>query len=346
MLLWRDRARRAPRHDPAEYYTAAHNNFLEIPAEILGTIYRQSSLRDAAALALTCTRFYYSDVAAVHVHERLKSSKEAQFELLCVLEDDSLIKGYHCRGCIQRHPLRSFSWEELRKRSGDRDCLRTKKCLLLSPNEPEISFNDMVGVLRQSYGPPETIWKREPDVYLLKRQKSLYTVFPLFKTKYVKNKAGFVALCTGFNIPLCPHLRLNDNKITRQFPPRHLPWLSHLPGKFRNYAKCELCATELHLFEGRFGRWDGWFVLEVTRYLGNFKTPRDPDWLAQTFAEKDPCLDTYYEDAKAWLEDAIDDLQRRRPLPAPPVHLEPENGSFFSPATLPRASVFDLVEIA
>lgn len=153
-------------------------------------------------------------------------------------------------------------------------------------------------------------------------------MLPLFKVKYARTKAKFRALCTGFNIPLCPHLRLNDDKIMQQFPPKRFPLGVNPVQRPEKYAECDFCKTELRLMKHLLAN-GVWIQLGIVRYIGDLSSPRDPTWIAQTYAEEDPRLDDYYDAADAWVRDGCTVSER-------PVHLEPESGSFFTLSTLPE----------
>lgn len=114
----------------------------------------------------------------------------------------------------------------------------------------------------------------------------------------------------------------------RQFPPKFPTPLPIPVEELRSYPRCDLCKTELYLYIQDFGLYEGWIHLRISRYFGNLNNPRDPDWLAQTFAKENSSVDDYYHAAVSWAD-------RGYRASESPIHLEPENGSFFPPITLP-----------
>ncbi|KAK2755975.1 hypothetical protein FQN54_005772 [Arachnomyces sp. PD_36] len=310
----------------------------KLPSEILDMIYGHLSTRDAIALTLTCGWLYFSDVAAKYVHRPLRSSHRVRYHMLSILEDMRLVKGYHCRGCWERHPILSFSVEELRKSAEARYCLRTKRGWRMVSSGVELSFDEIAALSTKT--DRETFFSIDDnDAFVLWIQSYMYITLSLFRAESVPTRAQFLALCAGFNIPICPHLRLNDKKITDQFPAKfdNLP-CRNIRRQIEGEKECDFCATRVRLVQSEFG--DPRVELKINRNFGELKSPRDPVWIAQTYSEKSPDLDAYCEEAALWLWGAMDDSENGRPLRPAPSDPQLANGSFFTPVTLTTRSTY------
>ncbi|PGH21461.1 hypothetical protein AJ80_03252 [Polytolypa hystricis UAMH7299] len=320
------------RKQRAECAPAARGSLLGMPAELLYAIYENLSFNAALALTFTCARFYYSE-ATTNIHKSVKSSSAARYILMCYLERDGMLKGYFCRGCWKSHSTSSsFSGEEFKKGAGRRRCLRTKQCFQSLVGEREMSFNEVVEYLRF---PKKKKYVWTSRVYLFHQRGIRYSL-PLFNCRYVKSAATFRALCSGFNIPLCPHLRLNSKRVTEQF--------SDL-SKSEPRVRCDSCKTDLCLSKQRSGTQDLEYTLVVRRSLGRLFSPRDPAWLAHTYSSRDPRLNTYCHEARHWLQDATEALKRGRPLPEPLQDIVPEDGSLFTPVVVPTFRASRVVDV-
>ncbi|PGH16787.1 hypothetical protein AJ80_05102 [Polytolypa hystricis UAMH7299] len=150
---------------------------------------------------------------------------------------------------------------------------------------------------------------------LVRGTTSIISEFEFVDAAHTPTKQDFVTLCSGYNIPVCPHLRLGDEKILQQFPLRRR---SKSGGRdLPIFPQCHECKTE--------------------RFVGYLDSPLDPYWLAQIFASHDPDLDDYYLDARDWLWFALHEFEHGSPWPER-WDIEPENGEFFTPVTVPASS--------
>ncbi|KAK2751625.1 hypothetical protein FQN55_000346 [Onygenales sp. PD_40] len=219
--------------------------------------------------------------------------------------------------------MTSFSCEELEKQAKDRYCLHTKKCFCLPPAGEDMSFDDIAEMF-DKIDPERSFETRYPFpwTFLLEFEKRIGTTINLVDERHVQTKEDFLALCTRFNFPLCPHLCLNDEKITSRFPPPE--WADCLMDNRRD-LRCELCKTEAHLVH-----WGSVLQLHVYRPVGNLKSPRDPVWIAQTFSSRVACLEPARAAATTEMMVHCWGL-----LSETPLQFEPKNGPFFTPVTLP-----------
>lgn len=311
----------------SEADTLTRRNLLELPVEVIYTILDESTLSNALALTLTCTYLYYSHLGAKYRNQAAKPSNEKEeFEVRCILEEAGFIKGYHCQGCLQRHPLHSFTYEEAAKQARERYCLRTKICFRLVPRGYKLSFNELVEVKKQTSR--LNIYGSGADL-LPHMQDGIACGLLIIKAKYARTKSDFVVHCRGYNVPVCPHMRLADDRIMRLWPPKTYPLKPNPLQMPKVYAQCDFCKTELRLTKSKWQKGkDLWITLGICRFVGDLSSPRDPLWFSQTYAEEDPLLDEY-------LNVVWNTVLRVGFVRETPWDLEPESGSFYTLGTLP-----------
>lgn len=301
-------------------------------------IYQHLTFEASIALALTCARFYYSSVFE-GFRAGLKSTESAKFAALCMLENDRVMHRYCCHGCLKTHSSAAFSQDELKKGPTERYCLVTKKCLRL--NGVDLSFADIMEMKRENGMHGE---KRRPIRLFNDSAKAFFSpmktettlrVFPIIAAVMGDE---FVALCTGLNIPLCPHMRMGDKEVTDLLGFKVVTMAIELRKPDESH-KCKRCKTEVAITRA----WDpetgvDWCELIIYRTLGRLFSPLEPTWLAHTFASKDPYLDEYMKLTDAWFRanwipphyyrNNQNDL-------AELVNLQPDNDCLFTPITLP-----------
>ncbi|KAK2731630.1 hypothetical protein FQN57_003267, partial [Myotisia sp. PD_48] len=136
-------------------------------------------------------------------------------------------------------------------------------------------------------------WKRR-DSYstltLINKQYCLDTTFPICSSaQYREHPWGwFISRCKQFNLPLCPHVRIGDRKITDQIP---LAFGKQIyPSK---YPRCDRCDSRFVVKERILSNNQLYVEIRVRRYLGNLKRHGVPQWLAQTYERKHPRLKEY-----------------------------------------------------
>ncbi|WEW56775.1 hypothetical protein PRK78_002227 [Emydomyces testavorans] len=302
-------------------------------------IYQHLPFQSSAATALTCARFYHLFIAGLR--QTLQSNKTEKFEILCLLEIDGRIKGYHCRGCLKRHRFTaSFSLQELEKRPTERYCLRTQRSLRVS-RTLDLSFSEVIEILEE---PHQT---RNPKSWTSVNRyaaiifsdlnpgipNAIETAYPMYRADFPASKDWFVALCNRFNIPICPHLRMSDEKITGQFstdiafrlwPRRH------------SYPECSQCKAKFVLRAREYGVGHRYVEVAIIRPIGMLVSPLEPEWLAQTSATRDPALEKYWR----LTDEQFLKYWKRTTYNAPQSeeldYLEPDNTTFVPPSTLPR----------
>lgn len=287
------RRRRRDRVD-AQLDNSIHFHFYRLPPELLDSIYQYLSLNASITLILTCSKFYCSVILA-DVRQKMKSTKTAHFERMCMLEDDKAIKGYHCRGCLKRHSSASFSQDELGKRAGERYCLWTKKCMWLSTG-PDWSFTDVRSFTMTAKA--KQLLQSDPRattvaIQFLSPIQKYQAFLRVYPTQESISKDQFIALCMKVNLPLCPHTRTSDPKMTELFPP-----------ELNKSQKCRHCKTKVTLETYQFGTFFGeWCAFKTCRTMGRLFSPLEPTWLAQAFASRDPNLKDNIHAARKWIDD-------------------------------------------
>ncbi|PGH28810.1 hypothetical protein GX50_08454 [[Emmonsia] crescens] len=309
-----------------------HSRLYRIAPELLATINDHLPLASGLALRLTCSKFYWS---SVFNHSQRCADRADRFEALCMLECDGTVKGYCCRGCLKRHRYTAFSNEELAKKAHTRYCLATMKCFRVGVLR-ELSFADVKAHLYEQgkCGPKykflggcndqATLVSREVFIYSYHRRRRIYTSIDICRTSQLYS-GNFVNLCKSLNIPLCPHMTMGDEEVAELL----------FQKKIYPYHRCKRCKTkvELHL-SGPMT------YFRVSRNLGMLSSPKDPTWLAHTFASKDPLLDTHCK--------AVRDWQRKNPInsrkPLRQLQLlqhkksrTPDFSNLFTNVTLPRS---------
>ncbi|PGH13749.1 hypothetical protein AJ79_03448 [Helicocarpus griseus UAMH5409] len=210
------------------------------------------------------------------------------------------------------------------------------KCFKLAPSTCDKSFEDVLGLLDKARMDPAASWPiYDGTIYMRPAIPAVSTWIRLIDCRYAETKEDFAWLCASINLPLCPHLRLNDKAIIDQFPPPLYPDYSDKSGNPRK--GCKFCDTQVYLFEripsaGRF------LELQILRNIGKFESPRDPVWLAHTFSWKHPQLYSYISAAEDWVNGVLNAINNGRHSTEKPPYPEPLNELLFKPVTLPPTS--------
>ncbi|PGH06159.1 hypothetical protein GX51_02547 [Blastomyces parvus] len=324
---------KAHRSAEAAAHNANHSRLYNLPPELLATINDHLPLVSGLTLRLTCSKFYQS---SVFNHAHRCADRTDRFEALCHLEHDGVGLGYCCRGCLKRHRYyTAFSNEELAKKAHERYCLATMKCFRvglfreLSFDELQRAYREQVqGRRRVTYFLDQSdqgnLVAPEGCIYFYHRCRRIYATFYIGSKSRLSSSSHFAEFCRSLNIPFCPHMTMGDDEVIDLFFRGHHFW-----------HKCKRCKTKVC-----FDRTRPRAFFFVSRNFGRLSSPKDPKWLAHTFASKNPLLETHCE--------AVCDWQRNNPLnsrdPLRELQLlqhensrTPDFGNLFTSVTLPRS---------
>ncbi|EER37826.1 predicted protein [Histoplasma capsulatum H143] len=323
----------ARRSVEAAAHNANHSRLYNLPSELLATINDHLPLASGLTLRLTCSKFYRS---SVFNHTQRCADQTDRFEALCHLEYDGIVKGFCCRGCLKRHRYyTAFSNEELEKKALARYCLATMKCFRIGLFR-ELSFAELQKAYREQVKVRGRITKfhdsndqgnlvsPEGCIYFFHCRQCIFTAFYVCRSSQLASSTHFANFCRSLNIAFCPHMAMGDDDVIHLFSRGVSCW-----------HKCKRCKTKV-CFDSRKRK--AYFF--VSRNFGKLSSPKDPRWLAHTFASKDPLLETHCEAVRDW--QSKNPLNSRGPL----QHLQllqhensrtPDFGNLFTSVTLPRS---------
>ncbi|KAK2880180.1 hypothetical protein FQN49_000499 [Arthroderma sp. PD_2] len=328
----------------SDSHNARHSHLYKLPAELLGMIHERLTPEDSFALALTCTRFYYSSILA-DVQRDLKATKIGHFVTLCMFEDVGDIDEYCCRGCLSTHPSSAFSQDELEKRHTERYCLKTKDSLI--SNNEWVSFSKIQGEVNRLKEPKTLL----PRTSMLTRlfsspMTTMLTGYKLFPLREPMSKSHFEEVCKKINLPLCQHMRLGDKGFTDMFVPElytgerrsKQEWATLVENDYQSY-KCKHCkaiAVITQIFNTSRVGIRNWCAVIIQRPLGRLLSPLEPAWLAHASASRNIAFNgNHHEALDKWFKAYWTPTNRdtRNTIEYPQV-----DGDIFTPIALPESS--------
>lgn len=282
--------------------TPIYSHLQKLPTEIIENIHEYLQYPESVALKLTCCRFYRGDFGAAR-RRRLRLSRRVLFEISCLLEKDGIVKGYHCRGCHKKHSSTAFSLGELQGSPSNRYCLRTKKCLRITPSHLW-SFNELVEMQGITAGgncldcrpfPPSyaTIAFHQDNPI---KSSFLDVSYPICLLKKGANAVDCLKNSRTHDIPVCPHFRVSTEMLVDL-----VTKVKHGGGDAKpqpREVKCSQCKTQVNI--GKLPLEDGSECISmfVRRDIGLLISPLERDWIAQTFETEDPQLSEYWAAAE------------------------------------------------
>ncbi|EER27412.1 hypothetical protein D8B26_006529 [Coccidioides posadasii str. Silveira] len=296
-------------------------HLLGLPLELLWEVTRHLPPASAKMLAYTCHKFYHLSYTWL---KNIEFFPVERFETLCLLERDQIIRTFACRGCLTDHPETMFPPDELRQQPFLRWCVSTIPIFPLCPNH-SLSFRDAQQtnkMLRQSLPYSNHGWtSREACCFprdtgsgvvidhhfVVSRDRPGMGILTIVNICDVMEGEGLPdrnhieeCLASHSDIRICPHLPLNDPRITdiynrdvldcKDAEPRNYNRSAELfqDAEAREVVYCEEenCESFTHWYYGQGYPYqdegNGSLQLLAFRHLGVLEDPWDPSWLAHT----------------------------------------------------------------
>lgn len=326
----------------AEAPTPVHNYLQNLPAELINNIYDVLPIQGSLLLTLTCSRFYHGNFGA-EGRKAIQASREARFEISCLLEVDGLVKGYHCYGCFKKHSKTAFSLQELRTAPLERYCLKSKKCLRISQDQlwsfnDVVELRDMPTVSGGQQGWPNQFACIAFVIGNPLNSNWLIASYPICESYEGKDFDECLRESCIYKIPACPHLCISTELLAGQIPQVDGSGTNFDPNvELPTVMKCDRCKTcmavgKRRLFDGR-----EYFCLFVRRDIGQLISPLEPDWIAQTFATEDPCLAEYWAAAEIEHMVTLRGAGRMTVIREPLDDYVSKQRAFYTTASLPKS---------
>lgn len=308
-----------------------------LPTELLLHIYSHiSGAPEKVVWPLICKRFY-----SIFTIPRWNSwSGKQQSEILLLLERCSFS---HIRLAICHGPCTPGIWEResfapLELHHSFPHCWQCAKYLWISPNK-QFSYRDITPFYcrsRYSRDPPteeenEGVIVRHAMYTLAIRHRHRLLTVP--ESAQVSH-AHMAVLLSRFALPVCPHMRINDPRVIRNYDPKATPIEG--PALFDGFhaqdrTRCTFpgCQTEIFwLIISSTGKSldDGdasnsndigtstrqkTIYLRTTRVLGDLHRFSNPLFLAQLIIPNTEKLTDYWRQCHEWKDDVAPMLARR-----------------------------------
>lgn len=265
------------------------SKFHSLTPELVDMLMDLLSPLSLRCLKLTCRRFYY-----YARHTRDLSTPEL-FTLQCFFErDQPYLKRVVCGFCRVSHDRSSFFPSELRKDPFHRRCMIFKPALRICPhftstlNEARRLSNDLGGFIcsHQSciFGGAPVIGNSWGNVFIEKRH-----YITMIHDNRWPDISEVKQLLGVYNVPICPHVSLADNLVSKAYRPYEKVFGDGCPYCETTFEfEITLCARP-ETVRGR-----DCLDLVVHRNLGDLEDETDPTWLAQLSVTKEPDLTNYW----------------------------------------------------
>ncbi|EER28894.1 F-box domain containing protein [Coccidioides posadasii C735 delta SOWgp] len=290
-----------------------------LPPELLLHIFPYLPPESKLALSLTARRFY--QILSDQVPKWPQLAPNEQYSFLYLLErlgfsipSNPKTPVACCSGCKTTHSSYKFLLAELNKGTDDRTCRDATRSLWVSP-DTQYSFNDLKdrsadrgwltddGTLRRRGGTDLAIY-------------TTYKILSLPKSTQAPRKK-IASILNTFNLPSCPHMRLNHPVIIEGYKPDAHPIdVKYYLSDMRNdSAKCQFpgCKTSIYWIARTHVNKRDWktFYIEVSRDVGNLNRPNSPAWLAQLITPNADKLTKFWNDRLEWKRQMLAYEERR-----------------------------------
>ncbi|MCJ1246235.1 hypothetical protein MMC30_003441 [Trapelia coarctata] len=177
---------------------------------------------------------------------------------------------------MRRHgqPFLVFNPEETSEFYPNRNFSLPAVAIAPLPGQPTYAFFPLV---------VSSAWLRKGDDSILLVSK--WTFRKDIKMQEQWDKSAILAEVRQHSFNICPHVKLNDKRVVHAVSEHHAP----IPRRIT--VDCSQCATAINVSSSKEAipelptHTSYKIVLIVERNLGKFKTPTDPEWLAQLALE-------------------------------------------------------------
>ncbi|KAK2799396.1 hypothetical protein FQN50_008502 [Emmonsiellopsis sp. PD_5] len=336
----------------AAYHNSQNSTLYSLPPELVEMISSYLPLHSAVSLMITCARFWNSRIGSgifAPIWQQLRrwndddedtryTALSARFHVLRMLEYDGKLSDdeYCCWGHLTIHQRTAFSFQELAKGAdlkvdfnpvcnqsvetrdaNGRYCLITKTCAQIGLCR-DLRFPGVAGVWGPHWSWPTTWFYGRipvprfpvPGYFFWWFGRIVhYWSIPILRNHVDMSSNRVIPRIQSMNFPICPHTNLADPEMLElytKWKQSRADWTC----RERTYS-CKGCKTTVIL--GRSPR----IVFHIRRDFGRFDSPKDADWLAQSFGFRDPRLIPYCKALKAWYLPADDDALFEPDVPRP-----------------------------
>jgi hypothetical protein len=188
-----------------------------LPLEIIYEIVSHLAPSSARSLSNTC-KLFYNLLSPQPVYHR------ERFKFLCRLDRDQLLSKPVCSGCMTTHEKTNFRVTELREQPEFRECLKTQGLLWVCPYKA-LSFLEVkrfaTNLDESKISCPHSCcaWGGAPSWYCDEGGHcTIESTYPINSWEGKPSPQSEVQeTLNGYDIPICPHLRLSDPAILKTY---------------------------------------------------------------------------------------------------------------------------------